>query len=212
MVPAYLDFSEPASENTVRRRLLVKKPSPMAQRRLFMSRSACLLVTMLVLSSQPAVGAQDKVPPARKKLPDGVYAVQRASLKEKDVLPLKDGEVLVVHQHRYVKKDANEPPRFLVVRSAPEVAFDLAGAPRADKEGTEVVRILLKLKPSAATALERLTRDHLGRELTLVLGGEVVTTHKIRTVIKGGDVQITNCAPGAAAFLLEQLQAYSRNK
>jgi preprotein translocase subunit SecD len=85
----------------------------------------------------------------------------------------------------------------------------LAGAPRADKEETEVVRVLLKLKPSAATALEHLTRDHLGRELTIVLGGEVVTTHKIRDIIKGGDVQITNCAPGAAEFLLEQLQTHS---
>jgi preprotein translocase subunit SecD len=177
-----------------------------------MSRSACLLAAMLLLGSHAALRPQDQAPPSRKKLPDGVYAVQRESLKEKDLLPLKDGEALVVHRHRYLKKDENEPPRFLVVRSAPDVALVLAGEPKAVKEGSEVVRILLKLQPAASTALERLTRDHLGRQITIVLGGEVVTMHKIREVIKGGDVQITSCAVGAAGYLLEQLQARQKSK
>ena len=61
-------------------------------------------------------------------------------------------------------------------------------------------------------ALERLTRDHLGRQLTIVLGGEVVTMHKIREVIKGGDVQISSCVAGAAGYLLEQLRAHQKHK
>ena len=136
----------------------------------------------------------------------------RESPKEKDVLPLKDGEVLVVHRPRYLKKDDQEPPRFLVVRSAPDVDLDLAGEPKAVKEGEEVVRIRLKLQPKAATALERLTSDRLGKQIAIVLGGEVVTMHKIREVIKGGDVQITSCAAGAAKYLLERLHAHQQNK
>src|SRR5215472_6702548 len=107
---------------------------------------------------------------------------------------------------------ATKLPRFLVVRSAPDVTLDLAGKPKAVKEGEEVVRILLKLQPKAATALERLTSDRLGRQIAIVLGGEVVTTHKIREVIKGGEVQITSCAAGAANYLLDQLQAHQANK
>ena len=49
------------------------------------------------------------------------------SAKEKDVLPLKDGEVLVVDHHRYLKNNETEPPRFVVVHSSPEVGLDLAG-------------------------------------------------------------------------------------
>jgi preprotein translocase subunit SecD len=155
--------------------------------------------------------APEKLP---DKLPDGVYAVRRDSLKKEDVLPLKvkEGEVLVVHNHRYLKKDRTEPPRFVVVGSAPEVALDLAAAPRAIKEGKEVVRIELKLQPKAATALERLTRDRLGRQVAIVLGGEVVTMHKVRAVIKGGEVQITSCAAGAADYLLGQLEAHYNKK
>lgn len=150
---------------------------------------------------------QTKAPQEAKKLADGVYAVLRESVKEAEVLPLKDGEALIVHRHRYLKKDDNEPPRYLVVRSVPSVTLDLAEAPKTAKEGEGYLRILLKLQPNAAAALEKLTREHLNRQLAIVLGGEVVTTHKVRSVIQGGDVQISSCAAGAAEFLLEQLQA-----
>jgi preprotein translocase subunit SecD len=178
----------------------------------FMRRSACVLVVLLFGGSYTPASAQDKTPASPKKLSAGVYAVLRESLKENDVLPLKDGEVLVVHRPRYAKKDEQEPPRFLVVRSAPDVDLDLAGKPKAVKEGEEVVRIFLKLQPKAATALERLTSDRLGKQIAIVLGGEVVTVHKIREVIKGGEVQITSCAAGAANYLLEQLQVHQANK
>jgi hypothetical protein len=36
--------------------------------------------------------------------------------------------------------------------------------------------------------------------------------HKVREVIKGGDVQITCCAVGAANYLLERLQAHQEKK
>ena len=99
---------------------------------------------------------------------------------------------------------------FLVTIGALEEG--LAEEPKAVKDGKEVVRILLKLQPKAAAALERLTSDRLGRQIAIVGGGEVVTMHKIREVIKGGEVQITSCAAGAANYLLEQLQAHYKSK
>jgi len=172
-----------------------------------MPRPAGRLAALMVIGlCVPACG-RDQTPESSKTVPDGVYAVLRDSLNETDLLPLKDGEALVADRHRYVKADDQEPPRFLVVRAAPDVDLDLADAPKAVEEGGEVVRVLLKLQPKAATALERLTRDQRGKQVAIVLGGEVVTVHKVRDVIKGGDAQITSCAPGAAKYLLEQLQA-----
>jgi preprotein translocase subunit SecD len=177
-----------------------------------MSRGAFMVSSVLVLGSSWAALSQDTAPAERKKVADGVYAVVRDSLKEKELLPLKDGEVLLVNRHRYLKKGKNEPPRFLVVGANPEVTLDLAERPKAVKEGEEVVRILLKLQPKPAAALERLTRKQLGRQVAIVLGSEVVTMHKVRGVINGGAVQITSCAPGAAKYLLEQLQARKERK
>jgi preprotein translocase subunit SecD len=173
--------------------------------------SACLVAALLFIGSYAPAWAKDKTPEPSKKRPDGVYAVLREGGKEKDVLPLKDGEVLVVDRHRY-RNDDKEPPRYLVVHSTPDADLALAGERQAVKEGEEVVRILLKLQPMAATALERLTSDRLGEQITIVLGGEVVTMHKIRDVIKGGEVQITSCAAGTANYLLKQLQAHQKNK
>jgi len=174
--------------------------------------SASLLAALLVAGNGAPAWARDDAPAAPAKLADGVYAVLREGANETDVRPLRRGEVLVVHRHRYLKKGDGEPPRFLAVRSVPDVQLDLAGEPSAVKEGADVVRIALKLRPKAATALERLTSDRLGRQLAIVLGGEVVTTHKVRQVIKGGEVQITSCAAGAANYLLERLQARPKGK
>jgi preprotein translocase subunit SecD len=176
-----------------------------------MNRSACLLAAWLVIGSGVAGWAQDKVRPPPKRVPDGVYAVLRENAKEKDLLPLKDGEVLLVDRQRYQSKDAKVPPRFLVVHAAPEVTLDLAAKPKADKDGDEIVRILLTLRPKAATALERLTGQRIGKHVAIVVGGEVVTVHQVRAAIRGGQVQITCCAPGSAKHLLEQLLALERS-
>ncbi len=171
-----------------------------------MSRTVCALVVTLFLGGQAL--AEDKAEAPGKKLPDGVYAVLREGPKEKDVLPLKAGEALAVHRHRYLKDGDKEPPRFLAVRSAPDVLLDLAAEPKAVKEKEEVVvRVLLKLRPKAAAALERLTRAQQGKQVAIVVGGEVVTVHKVRAVIRGGDVQITSCTPGGATYLFKQLQS-----
>jgi preprotein translocase subunit SecD len=177
-----------------------------------MRRSVRFLVAWFFIGIAALAWPQDTTPQPPKKVPDGVYAVLRESLKEKEVLPLKEGEVLEVHHARYLKRDEKEPLRFLVVHSAPELVFDLAREPKAVKEGGEVVRISLKLRPRAAAALERLTLAQIGRKVAIVLGGEVVTMHKVREAIKGGDVQITSCAAGAANYLFEQLQAHQKDK
>jgi preprotein translocase subunit SecD len=177
-----------------------------------MCQPRCLLAALVFVTIVGLATCQDDPHKSTKKLPNGVYAVLREGAMEKDVRPLKDGEALAVHNHRYAKKDENEPPRFLVVRTRPDVELELAGEPKAVKEGDEVVRILLKLQPKPAAALERLTADPIGKELAIVLAGEVVTTHKVRETIKGGDVQITSCAAGAAKYLLEQLRQHQKGE
>jgi preprotein translocase subunit SecD len=177
-----------------------------------MNRRTYLFTAAILLGSQALAWTADDAPAVKSKIPDGVYAVERDGASEKEVLPLKEGEVLAVNRHRYQKTEGKEPPRYLVVHTAPEVALDLAGEPKADKKGDEVVRIQLKLQPKPAAALEKLTRDRPGKQVAIVLGGEVVTVHKVRSPIPNGDVQITSCTPGAADFLLKQLQARQKGK
>jgi hypothetical protein len=174
-------------------------------------RSAPGVLAAVLLLGGHAAAARAEPREEPKKPPDGVYAVLRDGAAEKAVLPLKDGEALLVHRPPSLKGQPEEPPRYVVLRAAPDVQLDLAGPPQAVKEGDNT-RFLLKLRPDAAAALERLTRDRLGGQVAVVLGGEVVSMHKVREVIKGGDVQITSCAPGGAEALLERLRARQKGR
>ena len=89
-----------------------------------MLRSACLVARLLVFSG--AVSSQDK---SLQKPADGAYEMLRESVKEKNVLPLKDNEVLVVYRHAYLKKGNSEPVLYLVIQSAPDAKFDLSKEP-----------------------------------------------------------------------------------
>ena len=176
-----------------------------------MIRTASIFALLALATCNLALRSQDKPRAGAKQVPDGVYRVLRDGPSEKDVLPLKDGEAIVVDHHRYVKGNENEPLHYVVVRSAPDVLLDLAREPMAAGEGADL-RILLQLRPKAAEALEQVTREYPDGQLTIVLGGEVVTTHKIRSVIKDGAVQITSCTAGAADYLLAQLRTRYQKK
>jgi preprotein translocase subunit SecD len=57
----------------------------------------------------------------------------------------------------------------------------------------------------AAADLERVSREHLGQTVALVVDGEVVTMHKIRSVISDGKVQVTRCTDNACQYLYTRL-------
>jgi hypothetical protein len=54
--------------------------------------------------------------------------------------------------------------------------------------------------------MEEVTRANPNRSLAMIIGGEVVTVHKIRSAISGGLVRIANCDEKAGMYLLQQLR------
>ena len=114
---------------------------------------------------------------------------------------------MLVHRHRYDESGSDEPPEYLVVHREPSVYLDLARAPERtlNDDGSTVVG--LQLTPEQALRLEEVTRTHADQliRMAVVVGGEVVTMHKIRDTIAGGALQIFCCAQGACDFLYRQL-------
>jgi hypothetical protein len=176
-----------------------------------MARTSCrrlLLVGLLAaLPASALLGQPPAQPPPDRPLPNGVYLVLRRAAKEKDVLPAKAGEAVVPHRHRYLKKGGDQPTEYLALHRTPDVPLKLAAKPEGVKDDAGNLRIELQLARNGAEKLERLTRDNLGKEVAILVGGEVVTTHKVRSAITGGKAQITCCGDdGACAYLLKQLE------
>ncbi len=61
------------------------------------------------------------------------------------------------------------------------------------------------LKKEYAALLEEFSRAHLDGKVVVVLDGEVITMHKVRSVITGGKFQLTRCYDDACEVLLSKL-------
>jgi preprotein translocase subunit SecD len=155
----------------------------------------------------PSVAAAD--PPTATEtaaVPNGVYLVLRQGPARKDVQPLKMGEAVIADYERYFDRKPAEPARYLVVHRTPDVPLALEGEPRAVKDEAGSLRVYLTLKKEAGDRLARLTREHPAEQAAVVVAGEAVTVHKIRSAIPDGKVQISGCTKGSAEYLLKQLR------
>jgi hypothetical protein len=161
--------------------------------------------TLLVLPSAAAADPPTATGTAAA-VPNGVYLVLRQGPARKDVLPLTQGEAVVADYERYLDRKPAEPARYLIVHRTPDVRLALEGEPRAVKDEAGNLRIYLTLKKEAGDRLARLTRDHTGGQVAVVVAGEAVTVHKIRSAVPDGKVQISGCTKGSAEYLLKRFR------
>jgi len=141
---------------------------------------AYLLLTVLAL-----VGCNDA---PDQRLVQGVYEVVSV-VEDPGALPLAGpGERWFPYAPSAVEDGA--PQRFLL-REDGAVPLDLARNPlySEDEEGRK--QIALTLTPKAGSALADLTRRLVGGRAAVVIGGVVVSFHKIRQPILGNSIVIS---------------------
>jgi hypothetical protein len=160
------------------------------------------------LAPNPGWVAPPEMPaPARHAVPpDGVYLVLRASESADSLEPLAEGEHLAVYTRAFAAGPDQGPPEYMVIYTRPEVHLDLAEKPKMGRGPDGKLNLQFRLQPLAAAELEALTRDHQGARAAVFIGGQVVTVHKIRSVISGGALQISCCDPRACGYLQEKLK------
>lgn len=135
------------------------------------------------------------------ELKDGIYLVHRWSIDKSELEPLLPGEVVASQpeyeesQNRFVTLKPNEGLQFLKLQSAVPSKKDTDGRMALD----------VQFKPGTSLRLEVLTRKNLGRQVAVVFDGQVLTTHKIRSVIKNGKFMISRCTDNACEIILKNL-------
>ncbi|MDF1660256.1 MAG: hypothetical protein P1V97_00690 [Planctomycetota bacterium] len=141
-------------------------------------------------------------------LANGFYVVLGEGNTEDEARAFKSEQVLIYEYkyHQYEDGEEKDTPVYLALNSAPNVPLTLAEDPKTetDKKGSPLLK--LQLNEKASEELERFTGKHLGKTVAIVIGGEVISKHKVKAAIKGGRLQITWCSANACETLQLKLK------
>jgi preprotein translocase subunit SecD len=157
---------------------------------------------------EPAAMVKQPAPTStqKNKLADGLYLVLRSAHEPKIIEPLGAAEQLVPNDFHFLEPDEREPVVYLVLQTKPFVPLILGSDPCEDREqATGKPRLQVELAEDQKRPLEDFTRAHLGQTIAIVVGGDVVTAHKIKSVITGGRLQITRCTKHGCETLFTSL-------
>jgi preprotein translocase subunit SecD len=134
---------------------------------------------------------------ASNSLANGVYAVLAEGPARQDVQLQNIRHAVLVYDRKYSESDKNSPPAYVALDTSFFVPLILAAPPEMKKDGHRFA--LLNVTPARAhvKSLEKLTAAHLGGSTGIVIDGEIVTMHKVRSVIHDGKAQITRCGDNA---------------
>jgi hypothetical protein len=138
-------------------------------------------------------------------LANGVYAVLREGAARADVQSEQRPHAVLVYDRKYSEADKDQPPKYVALDTAFFVPLVLDGPPESRKDDRGWTLLSVTLARQHVKTLEEFTRAHLDGTVAVVIGGEIVTMHKVRTVIRDGKAQITRCTDDACRRLYLEL-------
>jgi len=167
------------------------------------------LVTLLTIVSMMLPGAgnaeERSVSPQSHDLVDGLYLVTRKGDTQAKLRPVDNGERLLVDDGHFLEPADRNPTEYVVIDTKASIPFALSKPPVEDHESSGKPRLQIQFAPKQAAALEQLTGKNVGRTVAIVIGGEIVTCHKIREAVTGGNLQITRCTKHGCDLIYSRL-------
>ena len=159
-----------------------------------------LVVPGLVLSGLPTTGACQKADERT-----GFYLVLAQAPSAEGLPAPTAGRKIVRYDYKYVLQEDRVPTQYLLLSSRPDVALLLGKPPEKMKGEGGRTQLLIELTREAARDLEKLSRENLGKRVAFVIDGEIVSVHKIRSVIADGKFRLSRCTDNACEYIYGQL-------
>src|ERR1035441_8664780 len=150
--------------------------------RLAITWSRILNSVVLAVTSTSLVAADSA------SLANGVYAVLREGVTPAEARPGNLPPVTLLYRQKYSESDRNEPPRYVALDPSSFVPLVLAEPPEARKDDRGWTLLHVTFAPEQVKTLATFTRAHLGGGVAIVIDGEIITMHKVRSVIEDGRV------------------------
>jgi hypothetical protein len=139
------------------------------------------------------------------KIPNGFYVVLSEGSSLKEVQTGSIPNIVLLYDGKYADSNQTASPSYVALDTASFVPLILEGAPTANKDGKGHTLLGVTLSKKYIGTLENFTKAHLGGRVAIVLDGEIITMHRIRSVISEGKIQITRCYDNACELLLSKL-------
>ena len=165
--------------------------------------SNCLSISVVLLFF--GWGVSFAQPSSIKLLTNGFYPVIQVDSMKEAVPASGQGHATIVYDGRYVDSTQADSPEYVTIDTSSFVPLILEESPVAKKDGSGWTSLSVTLSRKYIRLLEDFTKAHLGGRVAILLGGEIISMHKIRSVISEGKIQITRCHDNACDILLSKL-------
>ncbi len=160
------------------------------------------LIIILIQSCSPKVlHIEPVLNNPTTQLEDGFYIISKTANDKNSLMPLANTQRIITYN-----KDFYDPTddKFLVVETADFVPLSLKEKPTSELQKDNSQNFYLTLNDIAKTKLEQFTTLNLYKTTGIIVNGEAYTKHKIKSVIDGGKLQITQCTENTCRVLYDQ--------
>jgi hypothetical protein len=137
--------------------------------------------------------------------PNGAYLVLQEPTPKEARVSGHSQIILTYDRRKYSDAHTNEPPTYVAIDPNDYIPLIIEGTPEMRKDGEGKSILSVSLTRANAVRAESFTRAHLGGRIAMVVDGEIITLHKIRSVIVGGKLQITRCQDDACEVIKAKL-------
>jgi hypothetical protein len=141
------------------------------------------------------------------RLPNGLYALLAEAPTGAPPPPGTGGPTgrTFFHDRRKIDPTTDAAPTYVTIDAADFVPLILERRPEAVTQPDGRIRLQIALAREQVEPLAAFTRKHVGGRAAVVLDGQIITVHKVRTVIDDGHLQISRCTDRACERIYAKL-------
>lgn len=139
------------------------------------------------------------------QLQDGMYLVLSEIKNDLDAPDILSPNRFVVNCSDLLLENNEREYIKLIIDTSDFVPLILKVKPRTEQQTETKKKIEIELTKSSADKLEKFTTVNLNKRAALIIGGEVISAHKIKMPITGGKFQISYCGPDMCEILESRL-------
>jgi len=164
------------------------------------------IITLLCVSKVSIFASQGVDSP---KLANGIYLVYAEFNSSANAMRLPKGFVLYEYTADHLESRISEetdPTRYIVIRDKPSVPVILSDKPTLLNTNDKYEFALqFTLASKYIELMEKFTGSNLNKRAALVIGGKMITIHKLRAAIKNGKFTVTRCFDNGCKVIYQNL-------